>query len=110
MTHELVDTGQSLAEVRSRVSTEVRRSTTLTHGRGVRVVAMGLGAGAALEAHATSAPTTIHVMEGLVRFIVDGEVIDAPAGRLLVLGAGVRHEVEAVSDSTILLTILASTD
>lgn len=101
----LVDLVTATAELGELPAGVERRAVTVAHEAGTRLVLMRLRGGAALDDHSTSGPTTIHVLEGTVRFIVGGAALDAPAGRVLLLEAGAVHAVEAEVDSTLLLTI-----
>jgi len=85
-----------------------------THGQGavtlvrqpeLRVVLLELRAGVRLLEHRTVARVTVHPLRGRIRLGVREQAIDVPAGQLLVLGPDVAHDVEAIEDSTILLTL-----
>ena len=79
--------------------------TTLVKGTELRVVLQTLNAGAVLKEHVAPGPITLQVVEGEIRFEAEGEVFYLKAGDLLALPAGVPHQVEAVKESTLLLTI-----
>lgn len=101
----LVDLGVAAAELGELRPSEDRRSVTVAHEAGIRLVLIKLRAGSTLEDHAAPGAMTIHVLEGAVRFIVGGAALDAPARKVLILEAGGVHAVEAEVYSTLLLTI-----
>ena len=78
---------------------------TLLKEPDLRIVLITLKAGGRMEEHSASGPSSIHVIEGSVRVrVADGQGELGP-GSLLAMESAVRHEVEAVEDSTFLLTI-----
>ena len=82
-----------------------RNSITLRKGEGMNVVLLVMKAGDRLEEHAAPGPLSLSVREGRVRFMAEEEVAEAGSGTLLTCAAGVRHTVEALSDTVCLLTI-----
>lgn len=105
MSTRVVDLTQAAEGARALEEGSDRRAVALAHEGGVRLVLLRLRGGTELAEHATSGPTTIQVVEGEVRFSLDGTLVEAPAGHIAVLAAGSRHGVSAVLDSTLLLTI-----
>ena len=49
---------------------------------------------------------TVQVLDGQVRMQIGDESVDVPAGRLVAFQGSVRHNVEALEDSSLLLTIV----
>jgi quercetin dioxygenase-like cupin family protein len=83
-----------------------RNSITLRKGEGMNVVLLVMKAGDRLKEHAAPGPLSLlSVREGRVRFMTEEEVAEAGSGTLLTCDAGVRHTVEALSDTVCLLTI-----
>lgn len=78
---------------------------TLVKEDGLRVVLIALKDGGRLPEHRAHTPITVQVTEGMVRFAVDGRSIDLTPGRVLVVGAELPHELEAVGESALLLTM-----
>lgn len=78
---------------------------TLVKYPDLRVVLMSLRQGATLGEHKTRGRLSIHTLEGHVLLKLGSQVVDLPAGCLLGLGPSVPHDVEAVEQSVILLTI-----
>jgi quercetin dioxygenase-like cupin family protein len=78
---------------------------TLLKEPDLRIVLMTLKAGGRMEEHSASGPSSIHVIEGLLRVhVADGQGELGP-GSVLTMESAVRHEVEAVEDCAFLLTI-----
>ena len=69
------------------------------------IVLSHLHAGGALNEHATPGAATVQVLDGHVRVRIGDEALDLPEGRLIAFDSGVRHSVEAIEDSTLLLTL-----
>jgi quercetin dioxygenase-like cupin family protein len=81
---------------------------TLVKEGGLSVVLAHLHAGASLDEHAAPGAATVQVLDGRVRVRIGDETVEAPGGRLVAFNAGVRHSVEALEDSTLLLTLTAA--
>lgn len=82
-----------------------RQARTLLKEADLRVVLIALRPGARMEEHHAPGPITIQALEGALRVHVAGQAIDLPAGRLLALARHVPHDVEALEESALLLTI-----
>lgn len=80
-------------------------SRTLAKYDSLRVVLMALKARARIPEHQTEGRISIHTITGRVTVHAAGRTFDLPAGRLLTLDEALRHDVEAVEDSALLLTI-----
>jgi quercetin dioxygenase-like cupin family protein len=104
--HLLLDLGGAAVDLRAMEDDfQDRRAVTLVRESGMNVVLVALKPGAVLREHAAPGPATVQVLDGHVRVKIGDEQLDVPADRLLAFDAGVRHEVEAVEDSTLLLTL-----
>ena len=82
-----------------------RNAITVSKEPGLRVVLMVLGQGAKISEHQSAGPLTLHVLSGSVIFRSGGRAPTVAAGELLVLEAAIDHEVSAVEESVILLTL-----
>jgi len=104
--HLLIDLAEAVTELHG-LATEGqdRRGITLVKQGGLNVVLTHLHAGGSLAEHSAPGAATVLVVDGHVRVQVGADVLDAPSGRLIAFDAGVRHEVEAIEDSTLLLTL-----
>ena len=80
-------------------------SKGLVHEPHLHVVLTALKAGARLDRHQTEAPVSLHGLRGRVRISLPDETVELAPGSLLVLEAGVAHEVEAVEESVFLITL-----
>jgi quercetin dioxygenase-like cupin family protein len=92
-----------------RASRVGRNAKTLVKHQDLRLVLTVLRAGGRIQEHKASGRISIQTLQGHLRMRIlqtpEGELIDLPAGRLLVLDQGVPHDVEAVADSAFLLTV-----
>lgn len=78
---------------------------TLVRKSDLRILLVAMKAGSRIAEHHANDTASIHALSGHVRLDVDGAIVELPAGRLLVLESGLRHDVEAVADSAFLLTL-----
>ncbi len=62
-------------------------------------------AGDKLEEHAAPGPIALIVREGRIRFVAEGETVEAGPERVLTCDAGAHHSMEALSDAVCLLTV-----
>ena len=84
---------------------EGHTARTLAREDDLRIVLVVMKAGARITEHRANDTASIHALSGHVRLRLPDKVADLPAGRLLVLERGLRHDVEAVADSAFLLTL-----
>jgi quercetin dioxygenase-like cupin family protein len=82
-----------------------RNGTTLVKTPRLRQVLEVLRAGACLEEHTAPGPISVLVLEGELQFEAGAESVPLQPGQLLSLPSERPHRVEAVKDSTFLLTI-----
>lgn len=82
-----------------------RSSKTLVKHRDLRIVLISMKANTRMHEHKASARISIQTMAGHVRVHLREQAVDLPAGRLLVLDQCLPHDVEALEDSDILLTL-----
>ena len=82
-----------------------RNGTTLVKTPRLRQVLEVLRAGARLEEHTAPGPISVLVLEGELRFEAGAGGVQLQPGRLLSLPSERPHRVEALQDSTFLLTI-----
>jgi quercetin dioxygenase-like cupin family protein len=85
-----------------------RNAITLTKEPGLRLVLMVLGQGTKISEHQAAGPLTLHVLSGSVIFRRHGSADTLGAGELIVLEAAIDHEVEALEESAVLLTLTGS--
>jgi quercetin dioxygenase-like cupin family protein len=105
-----------LAEVTEWVSQEAdyqqngHNAITLVKGPVLRVVLVAMQNGAQLHRHQAPGPLTISVIKGRVNFSLTSEdkstTIEVGQGQLLVLEEPKLHEVVALEESALLLTIV----
>jgi len=84
------------------------RSRRIFVGAGVTVVALTLDAGTVMKEHLSTAPILLQVLEGHVVLDVRRDRIDMTAGSLVHVEAQLRHTVEALEPSRVLLFVLAA--
>ena len=82
-----------------------RNSKTLVKQPDFRIVLIALQKGGHIEEHKADARISIYMLSGRVKLQLPEQPIDLEAGRLLVLDRAIEHDLEAVEESAILLTI-----
>jgi len=106
--HLLLDLGEAEVDLQAlAIDGEDRHGVTLVREGGLVVVLTFLRGGASLEEHSAHRAATVQVLSGRVEVLVGDERLDAPSGRLIAFYSKVRHEVRAIVDSTLLLTLSA---
>ena len=78
---------------------------TLVKFDNLRLVLTALKARSRIPPHQAAGRVSIHTMQGRIQVRAEGRTFNLPAGSLLVLDQGLRHEVEALEDSSFLLTM-----
>ena len=82
-----------------------QNARTLIKYDDLRVVLMALQAGARLPEHKTEGRISVHVLSGHVQLRASGQTFDLRGGGLLALDQGIPHDLEALDESAVLLTI-----
>jgi quercetin dioxygenase-like cupin family protein len=84
-----------------------RSATTLHGGRThrLRQTVIALAAGRSLGEHESPGEATLQVLRGRVRLHAGGTTWDGARGELVVIPPD-RHDLEAVEDSAVLLTVV----
>ena len=83
--------------------TSGRDAITLTKEPGLRLVLLLLGKETRIPG-----PLTLHVLSGSMMFRAGGREEKVGAGELIVLEAAIAHDVEALEESSCLLTLAAA--
>lgn len=84
---------------------EGQAARTLIRTSDLRIVVVALRAGKSLSEHQANVTASVQTLSGHIRLQLPDRGMDVPAGRVLVLGAGLSHDVRAETDSTFLLTL-----
>ncbi len=82
-----------------------RNAVTLVKEPHLSVVLVALQKGGRLEPHKTQGPFTLQVIGGAVRVRLDKETRMVKTGELMSIEPAIAHEVEALDESAVLLTI-----
>jgi quercetin dioxygenase-like cupin family protein len=80
-------------------------SRTLFKKPDLRIVLISMEAAAQLKEHHADGTSSLYVVKGHIRYSTQGQVYDLRVGNLFTLGASIKHSVEAVEESSFLLTI-----
>ena len=82
-----------------------RNAVTLVKYSDLRIVFILMKPAARLQEHHADATISMHTLRGYARVHLRDEVINLPAGHLLTLEKDIPHDLEAVEESAVLLTI-----
>lgn len=82
-----------------------RNSKTLVKQPDFRIVLIALQNGGHLEEHSADARMSVYTLSGHVRLKLPEQTVDLQEGQLLVLDRAIEHDLEALEESAILLTI-----
>jgi quercetin dioxygenase-like cupin family protein len=82
--------------------------TVLSDTGAARTVLFALQAGQHLPEHDTSSQILVQVVRGRITFTAAGSSVEARAGTVLQLEAGVRHALVARTNAVVLLTLTPS--
>lgn len=82
-----------------------RNARTLIKYNDLRVVLTALRSGIRVPEHKTDGRISVHLLSGHVRLNAVGRAFDLRPGSLVALDQGEPHDLEALEDSTFLLTI-----
>ena len=80
-------------------------SKTLAKYPDFRLVLMVIKAGTRIPRHTAAGRISVQTIAGHIRMYVGEKLLDLPAGRLLVIDQEISHDVQAVEDSALLLTV-----
>ena len=72
------------------------------------VTVFGFDAGEALTEHQASRAAVVQVLTGRLRFVADGEELDAGPGFWLFMAPGTPHELVATEPTVMMLTLLGA--
>ena len=86
-------------------SQDGHRQITILHRASAAHVLSAFEPSGKLEQHQAKGEVTIHVLEGRLMVAADGQDHDLRAGHVLMLSAGVPHDVRAAESSAMLLTV-----
>lgn len=81
-------------------------SETLVRAEHLEVFRLVLLAGRFLPGHDHRRPVTIQCVEGWIDLVTADKTLPMPAGSLVYLAGGTPHELRAVEDSLLLITLL----
>jgi quercetin dioxygenase-like cupin family protein len=82
-----------------------RNSKTLVKQPDFRIVLIALQKGGHIEEHSADARISIYTLSGHVKLQLPEQTVDLPGGHMLVLDRALEHDLEALEESAILLTI-----
>ncbi len=82
-----------------------RSGRTLAKSGGLRIVLTAMAKGNVVGTHQAHGPMTIHLLEGHLRYRADRGEHELSGGELLFFGPGDAHDITALEESVVLLTL-----
>ena len=106
------DLAEHLAEMRTEdgYSRSGRSGRTLAKSGRFRATLVVMAQGNVIGTHQADSPMTLQVLSGHIRFRTGGEDQELRSGQLLFFGPGEAHDLTAVEESSLLLTLSAIGD
>ena len=86
------------------------KTSTLLKTESMELLRLVMPAGKTIAEHKAPGEITAHCLEGRIVFSSTGNAQELVAGELFFLSAGEPHAVEAIEDSSVLVTILLGKD
>ncbi len=84
----------------------IRNSVTVVKTSNLSIVVTAVKKGATLCGHEVDGPITLQVISGAVRFGVAGKARTLVSGTLIAVDKAIPHDIQALEDSELLLTIV----
>lgn len=78
---------------------------TIVREPDLRIVVVAMRKGSLIKDHKADDTASVYALTGAIRLTLPERVVELPAGHLLVLERGLSHNVEAVEESTFVLTL-----
>lgn len=78
---------------------------TLVKHQDQRIVLLAMKRGTLMTKHQASGAVSIHVLSGCLRVHAGTATFELPSGSLLALDRALPHDVEAMKDSSLVLTV-----
>lgn len=88
------------------ISPHATTSRAVLHNDAARVVVFTFDTGEQLTDHAASRPVVVQLMEGRIRFHLDGEDHELEAGDVAYLAPGAPHALEALEPARLSLVLI----
>ena len=82
-----------------------RNSITVLKTDGMRIVLIGLHAGAEMAKHTANGHISVQVLEGQLKFTTDAKSVELSKGQMLALHERIPHSVHAIKETVFLLTL-----
>lgn len=101
----IMDLSEEIQRMRSSPHHRSHVGKTLVRTPDLRVVLMVLAAHVRIPEHRVAGATLLQVVEGRVVVGLLGGSFDLQAGQVLSISAGIAHELVAIEDSALLLTM-----
>lgn len=83
-----------------------RSAKTLYKEKGMRLVLNCMKAGTEIKPHQANGPISVHCLEGQLKFHTAENSVTLNQGEVLTLQEYIRHSVEAIEETSFLLTII----
>lgn len=82
-----------------------RNTITVFKTDGMRIVLIGLHAGAEMAKHTANGIISVHVLDGQLKFTTEVKSVELSKGQMLALHERIPHSVLAIKETVFLLTL-----
>jgi quercetin dioxygenase-like cupin family protein len=82
-----------------------RKTIPLLKNSSMRIILMALPAGTDIKLHQAEGQITVHIIEGVLKFNTENESVTLYQGQLLTLREHIKHSLNAIKDTSFLLTM-----
>jgi quercetin dioxygenase-like cupin family protein len=100
-----IDLEAAADELLERLPGNRRQSESLAREQGVSVILIAMEEGDAIKEHSADGVVTVQALRGRISVTSLGEAADLPPRHMVLFQPGVRHSVQAVERSVLLLTV-----
>lgn len=106
--YTLVSSGREALLAEPAASNDRPQMKRIFQGLGTTIVRLTLTEGQVMREHSTNSPLTVQVLEGLIKFRIADDEVTMPTGAIIHVAAGVKHELEAVTESHMTLLLVTA--
>jgi quercetin dioxygenase-like cupin family protein len=100
-----LDLDEVATQLLSRLPGQGRQTRNIARESGVSLLVMALEQGNSLPEHSADGVVLVQVLRGHTYLEAAGQSLDLRPGQVLMFQPGVRHDIRAVEQSVVLLTI-----
>ena len=101
----LIDLEAAADRLKAKLPGHRRQTETLAREAGTSVVMMAMEAGDAIKEHSATSPVSVQLLRGHIALNAGGQALELRPGQLAFMQPNVPHDVSALEQSVVLLTL-----